>query len=474
MKKFGLFICFAIMMANTVSAQALKTYEGAMKLPSELEYLRGIFSSCYNEYNCKGSYHYYDGTDGERVKHGDFSFVSVSDGRYQHFGVTGQYKHGKMNGEWIAARLNNRGEVILPSWGKHYKSMFLINYKEGAISGRYEFIGSSDAGLYITQYTGNIVNGIIQGTVSVRKLMTDHSITDNTLADTCTMTGEVGTDGMPMGVWTVTDKGDIDKIQRRFFHNGALVAIDEMDNSTGERKLCYCAFEGLKKAPKMEEIKDSIAGMDSYIVYNGHSAIKVKDDNLKYNSNLGRYSLGNNRINVVVPEEIKQLSKSVNKQTEMWNYVYSEIKVKEIKEKERKRFIQDSIDNRERMVRRANMDIDAELQRYMDSTPKKTIKKSSMEGSDVVFKTKSEVFRGEFNKEYMLNSMGEVYQVENIYQKYNVLANKTGDIVLIKFIKRDLKTDRSVNVVYLVDKRASEVEVYEVMPSALNGLPLKW
>lgn len=324
MKRFGFFICFAIMMANTVSAQALKTYEGAMKLPSELEYLRGIFSSCYSEYNCKGSYQYYDGDDGERVRHGDFNSISMPPIGTHNFGLTGQYNHGKMDGEWIAARINNKGEMILPSWGKDYMSMFLINYKEGTISGRYELIDGSNGGMYITHYTGNIENGIIQGNVSVRKIQ-NKVITDITLADTCTMTGEVGADGMPIGVWTVTDKGDIDKIQRRFFHKGVLVAIDEMDSSTGERKLCYCAFEGLKKAPKMEEIKDSISGADSYIVYNGQSAIKVKDDNsIRYNSNLGRYSLGNNGINVVVPEEIKQLSKSVNQQIEMWMYVYSE------------------------------------------------------------------------------------------------------------------------------------------------------
>lgn len=143
-------------------------------------------------------------------------------------------------------------------------------------------------------------------------------------------------------------------------------------------------------------------------------------------------------------------------------------KIKEIQEKKRKereRFVQDSIRDRQRMIERANRDIDYEFYNYTSYIPAKIkiIKKSYMEGSDVVFKTKSEVFRGEFKKEYMKNSMGEIYQGE-----YNVLSNKTGDIMLVKFIWS------AEVVVCLIDKRADKVETYKVMPSALKGLPLIW
>lgn len=485
------------MVASVAQAQQIKTYEGALNLPSDLKPLGELYSVSSNVSHSHGSYQYYENADGDRIKHGSFRFLSTQI-HYPDVLIEGRYSHGKKDGKWTIQRINNKGEMVKPHLGttyNHHCGGFTINYKNDFLSGDYLMIGVSDGGIYETHYSGNIVNGRIQGIISFKKTKTT-SIKDNTLAGECEMSGEIGGDGMPTGVWTVSDKDGIEKVQRRFFRNGALIAIDEMDNSTGERTLCYCAFDGLKKVPKMEEIRDSVSENDSFIIYNGQIAIKIRDDkNIAYNSHLGRYSMGDNGVCVAIPESLLKLSETIKKQVDSWNYVYSE--------KEMKKRVQAEIERKNAEIKKAqqakeyeenlaesNKRFSKKLLEYINNGAT-IIETSSQKGIgmlsfNVKKKTKLEIKRasddgggritlwvndnlkysGEFRKEYLINDMRETYSDPEFTEQYKIKAYSTsswyGSMIIFSFVKD------SVYHVYFV----KDDIIYEFEDSAIKMLKL--
>jgi len=498
MKKYT--FIFAIMVASVAQAQQIKTYEGAMNLPSELKVLGELYDVSSNDIHCQGSYQYYENPDGDRIKHDSFNFLSIKIG-YPDILIDGRYSHGKKDGRWTIRAINKNGEMVKPHMGIAYNQHcggFTINYKNDSLSGDYLLIGTSDGGIYETQYSGKIVNGRIQGKVSFKKTMTLSfgSVKDNSLANECEMTGEIGSDGMPTGIWTVSDKGGIEKVQRRYFHNGVLVAIDEMDNSTGERTLCYCAFDGLKKVPNMQEIKDSVSGNDIYIIYNGQVAIKTKDDkSIDYNSHLGRYSMGDYAVSLAVPLSLMKLSKVIETQVVGWAYVYSEKKIKEIQEqkrKERELFVKDSIrqaenaqNERKWKEKAANEKFDRFWEGFMEkhlgsiygmytiiNTNGKIKKCEQINDVTSFIISKNETLRGHFAKQNVKTNAGNTYQPSD--ENATILEND--EHTMIVFIYKYGKTNFSFLIVKDKDQHLDRYgrikAVYEIKDSALKCLNL--
>lgn len=163
-------------------------------------------------------------------------------------------------------------------------------------------------------------------------------------------------------------------------------------------------------------------------------------------------------------------AKNSNNKKNRENYVQDSIK----KEQDRQEKIkQDSIrkarEEHERQLNNANKKITDELNLCINNKPNKKIKKSSVEGNVIVFKTKDTEFKGVFRKDHLKNSMGYVYNDIPFSTRNNskALSNETGDLILFKFEKE------SKQYVYLICKKNGQIqEVYELTKSALKDLPL--
>ena len=495
MKKIGLFVCFAIMMANIVSAQNLKKYEGSMKLTEDILSLGKIFyddlessAGVLDEYI--GSYQYYEDNYGGRIKQGLYKikikpYVFLG----AHIEISGKYIDGKKDGKWTI----NHGRD-----NKIYESL-IITFKNNELNGSFEFVDDFYYDNMLTTETklvGTIKDSIIQGDM----LITERRLKKSTNhPETQKIQGTIGLDGLPKGMWTLTITGDVDMNQRRFHHNGIVVALDEFDNSTGERNLIYTPLDNIKTTEAVNDIKDTLVYGKKAIVYNGKIAIETKDGNPEYNSKMSLWSYGNHRFVAIIPSEIEDITPEIKLQFEKWEYYYSqEEAIKFIKNKEkqlkeelsRKQKLEEQ--NRQDSIRQArlvyehnqresNNRFKEELIQYKRTEPVEKIKKSSVEGKDVIFQTKDKVFRGEFRKEYVKNDIGEPFDFDDHLNSSDlryclittVLSNKSGDIVLIRF--KEYKSGYFDGfVVYLIDKRDSKTDVYEVAKSALKKLPLEW
>ena len=159
-----------------------------------------------------------------------------------------------------------------------------------------------------------------------------------------------------------------------------------------------------------------------------------------------------------------------NKNNNNESYVQDSIKKEQDRQKKIKQdSIQKAREEHERQLNNANKIITDELNLCINNKPNKIIKKSSVEGNVIVFKTKYEEFRDVFKKEYLKNSMGYVYNDIPFSTKNNskVFSNEAGGLILFKFEKDSKK------YVYLICKKNGQIQdVYELTKSALKDLPL--
>lgn len=492
MKRICLFVCFAVMMVNIVSAQNLKKYEGSMKLTEDILSLGKLFydglessAGAWDEYI--GSYQYYENNDGSRIKHGLYK-IKIKPYLFlgAHIEISGKYIDGKKDGKWTI----NHGRD-----NKIYENL-IITFKDDELNGRFEYVDNFYYDNILTTETkivGTIKDSIIQGDM----LITERRLKKSTnWPETQKIQGTIGSDGLPQGIWTLTITGDVDMKQRRFYRNGIVVAIDEYDNSTGERNLIYTPLDNIKTIEVVNDIKDTIVYEKKAIVYNGNIAMPQKDGKPEYNSTMSSFSYGHGRF--LIDSHLSEITLATKMQSEKWEYYYSqEEAIKYITEKEnelkrkqelKERNRQDSIREAKSLyaakLRESNNRLKEELIKYKRTEPVDKIKKSSIKGNEIVFQTKDKVLRGEFRKEYVKNDMGEPFDFDNLgsirgYRNFDaeaittVLSNKSGDIVLIRF--KEYKNGYFDGfVVCLIDKRDSKADVYEVAKSALKGLPIEW
>ena len=311
-KASALFLLAVACLCNGVNAQNIQTYNGEMKVPSDLKNICSPWSFDYSSKKVMGEYKYYENEDEDRIWHGKFRLSSDRIG-YKDQVLTGNYTHGKKDGEFVIGEVEN---------GKPTGIGLVVNYKNGVLNGEYFCV--TIPSLFVEQDSGAFKNGMIVGKIIWKK---SASAFTRAVADTkveSIMEGVVGANGLPEGVWTITTTGEIPMVQKRYFHNGRLICIEERDKSTGERYLCYCVFEGVTKAPDMSLIRDTIVEGKEVVVYKGQSAMLVKDDSkINYNSKMEQNMLGHYGASAAIPEHLRALDSTVRKQAESWDYTYS-------------------------------------------------------------------------------------------------------------------------------------------------------
>lgn len=322
MKKFFVLTVVSFFCVNILFAQNVKYYEGAMRIPADILPLCNVLNveeDDNGEYT-QGKYAYYNDVDGNRVWHGEFSITT----KYENESdipvvITGRYSHGKKTGKWTVSIKGNVPELEI-------SQRLELEYKHDRLSGRYlyteswmDFDDKYNKYKITESYSGTIVKGQIQGKVTWKRTEGKENYE---------LSGMVDSKGVPTGIWTLTNNNRIKMIQNRLYLDGALVSIEEVDNSTGVRNLSYCAFEGITKAPKKEDISffiDAYAEEES-IAYNDSEAVIGYDD-AGYNSDI---KYGDRGSWGYIPASIIELDSNLSLQVERWKYKYGKYIVTEI------------------------------------------------------------------------------------------------------------------------------------------------
>jgi len=311
MKKTGIILCLAIM-ASIVNAQSVKRYEGTMMLPSDLDQVKGIV----NEYQVGGTgyYDYYENSEDERVKHGKF-YLKAND----KYNISGAYSHGQKIGKWSFDEIINPKQYIK----SEHKSLS-ITYKDDVFNGPCKYTLKT-VNNYTYTLNCSFENGIIVGDVT---MFADYNQSINSKAVTSELRGNIDENGLLNGIWTVSNKGGIEMTQKKMFYKGALVFVEEQDYSTGERVVCYSAFENMQKAPDFNKINDTIINGQDCIRYNDHIALKVPTHRITISSNMRGASLSVYSIIGRFPDSMAY-SELLKRQMDSWKYAYSEKKYQE-------------------------------------------------------------------------------------------------------------------------------------------------
>ncbi len=364
----------------------------------------------------------------------------------------------------------------------------------GVLDGEYTCVTPS--GFFIDYNSGAFKDGLITGKIISK---TSASTFTQAVADTkleSVMEGVVGANGLPEGVWTVTSTGEIPLIQKRYFRNGRLICIEERDESTGERNLCYCVFDGLNKAPDLSLIRDTIVDGREGVVYKGQLAMLVEDDSeIHYNSKMEKHMLGHYGASAAIPEHLRALDSTVRKQAESWDYTYS---IKAFKDYLAK--IERIKQEKEDSIRREQILIESEKRNaeflanrrygvYWDeflrghirnigygmskvtNTDGKIIKCEQNDRETSFYISKKKKLSGHFTKENVLTTAGNVYHHENT--DYAFFEND--EHTMIVFVSKQaafliVKEEDEVSGNFV--KRGNVKSVYEIKDSALNCLEL--
>ena len=244
------FICISV----SLYAQEIKTYKGVYKLMKDLPYIlvdeHGEFSGD-GETLVKGQYDYYVGSDGSRIMHGRFFYSrqvagmsnildTVRDNEIT--GVTGFYKHGKLDGKLIIYRDNNK--LVLNEKDLHPQAKYMIiPYTDGKIlNGTIKAKGEGSFGNAVI----NVKNGLADGLCSE---MNASNAYEGGFRSLTTFRGQsvkgAFKSGFPDGDWIITyrdqiwisifsDPETVDYIQTRNYSNFKLRNLYEENPSNGK------------------------------------------------------------------------------------------------------------------------------------------------------------------------------------------------------------------------------------------------
>ena len=418
-KAAALFLVASVFVCNTTNAQNIKTYSGEMKVPLDLKSICSPWHFDYSSIKVVGEYRYYENEDEDRIWHGKFTLASNRIG-YKDQVLTGNYTHGKKNGKFVIGEVENNKPTGIG---------MVINYKMGVLDGVYTYVDNSS---FFTDYdSGSFKNGLIIGKIIYRKSVNpfSHALTGSKIESV--MEGVVGANGRPEGVWTITTTGEIPMAQKRYFHNGRLICIEERDKSTGERYLCYCVFDGLTKAPDMSLIRDTIVEGKEVVVYNGQSAMLVKDNLDNYNSKMEKNMLGHYCVSAAIPEHLTALDSTVRKQAESWEYTYSLNEYKEyLANQERLRQ-----ERRKDSIRAAEMALKKAEQARKDSVraAEMALKKAEKARNDSIRIVNSEIDYLEKlwkDHDFYMQRGKELKRVKNVSVNGNEIVLQTDDFTI--------------------------------------------
>lgn len=175
MKQIVFSAALAILTVQVSVGQTLKTYSGLYE-------------------GGKATYTYYEDENGERVKHGKFTYSYATT-----LSASGNYKDGIKDGKWI---YKNKTTVI--------------NYVDGSMEGTLTNAGKT------FQMKNNRITG------RVKKI-------DNSRDENLTISGQFDEEGFPDGTWTKSYESDGNLyIDTEKYVHGLLIAKQRKNESTGE------------------------------------------------------------------------------------------------------------------------------------------------------------------------------------------------------------------------------------------------
>lgn len=472
MIKLLILVCFTSL-TNILIGQNIKRYEGVMNLPSDLNQFKGILHQKYDkDYRIgagTGYYDYYEDSDGSRIKHGKFLFESG--GNYGTHGpnvISGTYSHGKKVGQWTFEPPKDKDQ----GYFKYLYSSLKITFKDDTFNGPCEFYTDKDH-LQINM-SCNFNNGILTGEASVILKFESSPVTNE-------CHGIINEEGLLHGIWNLSSKGGIERTQKRVYYKGALVYAEEFDLSTGEKKICYTAFDNLNKLPDLDKIKDTIVNGQCGIVYCEQFAIKTT------NKTYTRFKSKIDCSPYIIwyfPQSMTQ-SEPLMSQCNNWEKaVYSQHEYAEklaFIENKRQEHIADSINKalvraeRERSesrVRLNNYIIDFKENHVLVSgnefrtiTPCNTdgkIKKCSYTNGETTFIIGKETVKGKFSKDFVKTDAGETF---NPFPE-NLSSTEDGKMLIYKH-----QDSRSYGkCAFLIIKEGPLKGVYELSSSAQKCL----
>ena len=230
MKRIGFFTMLIMLAAQAGMGQTLKTYSGVYE-------------------GGKATYTYYEDENGERVKHGKFSYnnvdkgIGVGGGMSVSYATTisasGNYKNGLKDGKWTYKNKTAGGGVVFSDFS------VVVNYVDGRMEGSLTNEGTT------FQMKNNRITG------QVRKVK-------KTQNEDWTMSGQFDEDGFPDGTWTKNYQsyGNLYVDTEKYVH-GLLVAKQTKNESTGE--ITRYEFEDVDPQEYLAQYKQS---KDSTIVGN--------------------------------------------------------------------------------------------------------------------------------------------------------------------------------------------------------------
>lgn len=217
MKKICVLLLY-VALCSQICAQTIKTYKGRMsENPVEIiEFGVNIHLSLAPEI---WSYQYYEDENGERVYHGKLTY-SFQFARNSFYTITGQYSHGKREGQWVWQAIGGNKEV----YGK-----YVVNYHNGIREGSFSF--QDKDGIYAYNMNGSFSNGQLIGAMS-------YTITDVTFKERCYYyEAHYSNGGYPDGTWKLDhiDNGIVENTEYHFLNN-FLISWTTVDQSTGKRR----------------------------------------------------------------------------------------------------------------------------------------------------------------------------------------------------------------------------------------------
>lgn len=218
MKKICLLLLY-VALSGQISAQTIITYKGRMSEgPVETIDFGGATAVALPLSQGIWSYQYYEDETGERVYHGKLTY-SLQFARNSFYTITGQYSHGKREGQWVWQQIGDNKKID----GK-----YVVNYHNGIREGDFSFQGHD--GFYACNMKGSFSNGQLFGTM------------------TCTFTDVVfdeefyyyeahySNGGYPDGTWKFdyNHNGIVENTEYHFLNN-FLISWTTVDQSTGKR-----------------------------------------------------------------------------------------------------------------------------------------------------------------------------------------------------------------------------------------------
>lgn len=215
MKKICLLLLYVVL-SGQISAQTIKTYKGRMsEWPVEIEMIDfGHYSSDPGIW----SYQYYEDETGERVYHGKLTY-SFQCARNSFYTITGQYSHGKREGQWVWQVIGDNK--------KNYEK-YVVNYHNGIREGDFSF--QDNDGFYAYNMKGSFSNGQLFGTMTytITRVLSEETF--------YYYEAHYSNGGYPDGTWKFDSYvNGIVKNTEYHFLNNCLISWTTVDQSTGKR-----------------------------------------------------------------------------------------------------------------------------------------------------------------------------------------------------------------------------------------------